>query len=801
MIRHLFATFFFFSLIQFSSADNFTLIGKAFDSSNKPIELGNVIALSEKDSSIIKGDVFMSGQFKIIGLSENDFILKITALGFADHFQMINRTNADSVLDIGSINLITNTNLKQVEVIAKIPMFENDGEKVKVNVESSALSSAGTVLDVLKKSPTVMIDNSDNISIFGKGNAVVYIDGQQIASNDILKTIMSTEIKEIEIIKNPSAKYDAAGKAVINIITKKNNLEGYNGNLIQNTLYGKDLFTYTGLRFNYKRKKWSTFISYGFPHGKGWKYDEYYRNVKTSDSTTLEMKNKITTINNEINSHSYRAGLTYFIDSTRSFGIQYNGFYERDKNNIENVNDVFLNTIPQLSIETFTLGEPVLINNTGSINFTKTLDTLKSEFSVTAQYGNFISKNLETITQNIYIGNSTNQQIKRNTGLNNIQLFTGQSDLTKAFNKKWKLESGVKVSYIINESKINLENKNSSGEWIADTAIENGNKYAETIIAGYSQLRYSKGKVNMRAGLRGEYTKSDGFSKITNARLVGREYFNIFPSAFFGYDFTKDLTTSITYTSRISRPTFQDMDPFINYIDSLSSFRGNPNLMPSYSNDFEASLIYMKEASLTFSYSKTKGAINLVVDKLNDGSDAFVATNKNLDYSETYSVGITIPYELKWWTTYNYFGYLENTFSYNSGGNVINNRKPMFYMYLYDEFRFKKYFSSEITFEYTGAGVDGIFTFEPFYNLSANIKKTFFKDKLTVRFIAEDILSTAYNKGNSNVQGYDVNYVSKENSHIFLLALNYRFGKLKSNDYKDKTVNQEEYDRIKTGNK
>lgn len=241
------------------------------------------------------------------------------------------------------------------------------------------------------------------------------------------------------------------------------------------------------------------------------------------------------------------------------------------------------------------------------------------------------------------------------------------------------------------------------------------------------------------------------------------------------------------------------MDPFINYIDSLSSFRGNPYLLPSYTHSIEASLIYMKEASLTFSYSRTNGAMNLVVDKYDDGTDAFIATTKNLDYSETYSAGITIPYELSWWTTYNYFGYMENNFVYKSNGTIIQNKKPMFYMYLYDEFRIKKWFSAEITFEYTSAGVDGIFTFEPFYNLSANIKKSFFNDKLTCRLIANDILSTAYNRGNSNVQGFNVNYISRENTHYFVLALNYRFGKLKANDYKEKTVNQEEYDRIKLG--
>ena len=258
---------------QFSFGQNFSIQGTVSDANQQPIELGNIILLSIKDSSIIKGDVFLSGQFKISGISENKILLKITSLGFEDYFQSINKNETDTLIDIGVVQLKTNTNLKEVEVVSKLPLFERDGERVKVNVENSVLSNAGTILDVLKKSPTVMIDNNDNVAVFGKGNAIIYLDGQLIASADILKTISSTEIKEIEIISNPSAKYDASGKAVINIITKKNNLEGYNGNLIHNTLYGKNLFTYSGLRFNYKRKKWSTFISYGFPHGKDWSSD------------------------------------------------------------------------------------------------------------------------------------------------------------------------------------------------------------------------------------------------------------------------------------------------------------------------------------------------------------------------------------------------------------------------------------------------------------------------------------------------------------------------------------------------
>lgn len=783
---------------MYGQTNNYTIIGKIVDSDSKPIELGNVIALSTKDSSIIKGNVFMSGQFELNGIFDNVIILKITAFGLKDQFQQVFRQNNDTLIDAGTIQLSRNNTLKEVEVIYKVPLFERDGEKVKVNVENSALNNVGTALDVLKKSPTVMVDNTDNVSVFGKGATIIYVDGQQITSIDILKTIPSTDIKEIEIISNPSAKYDASGKAVINIITKKNNLEGYSGNLIQIASYGKGVLSYTGLRFNYKRKKWATFISYGLPHGQDWKSDEYSREVKNDDTTTIVMKNKISTNLNQTNFQNYRAGVTYTFDSVTSIGIQYSGYYYRSKNFTDNINEIFKNADTPLIIQTNTISKPIKIMNSANIYFTKKIDTLQSEYSLTGQYGNFNSTNSDQISEQVFIGNDPNEQMKRNGGVNVIQIFTVQADLNKAFNKKWKLESGIKGSRISNQSDINLENY-SSGVWISDPAYFNSFKYNESILGVYSQLRYSRNKINARLGGRAEYYDANGFSKISGQQIISRENINLFPSAFLGYDLTKDINTSLTYSSRITRPTFQDMDPFVNFIDSLSSFRGNPYLLPSYTHSFEASVIYRQQASLVFGYSRTNGEMALVVDKLNDGTDAFTATTKNLNFAETYSVGVVIPYNLDWWSTYNYFGYMKNTFTYNSGGIAVQNKKPTFYMYLYDEFRIKKILSVEVTYQYTSAGADGIFTFEPFSNLSANIKKTFFKDKLTCRLTADDILSSSFKTGSSNVNGYNVSYISKANTHSFGISLNYRFGKLKENLDKEKGVNKEEYDRIKKG--
>jgi len=162
--------------IQFGYAQNFSVSGEINDSNNKPIEQGSAIILLTKDSSIIKGELFMDGQYKVTDVSENEFLLKITALGFQDALQKVSRKNNDTIIDMGTIQLRANTDLKEVEVVSKIPLFERDGEKVKVYVENSALSSIGTVLDVLRKSPTVQVNSNDVVSVFGKGNAIIYLD-------------------------------------------------------------------------------------------------------------------------------------------------------------------------------------------------------------------------------------------------------------------------------------------------------------------------------------------------------------------------------------------------------------------------------------------------------------------------------------------------------------------------------------------------------------------------------------------------------------------------------------------------
>ena len=782
--------------IAFAQNSFYSLHGKAIDKNKKAIESGNVIALNPKDLSIIKGDFFIEGLYKLDHLTDSFILLKIMAPGFNPSFKIVLHLNEDS-LNIEDIQLMQGKNLGEVEIVARIPLFENDGEKIKVNVEGTNLGAGGTVIDVLRRSPGIIVTGGENVSIFGKGAPIIYIDGQLIASNDILKALPAADVKSIEIIRNPSARYDAAGRAVINIITKKANLEGYNGSLIQNLNYAKYFVSYTGLRFNAKKGNWSSGISYGNSLGKDWDSDLYERTFKTNDTTQIHMNNFIYNTNENKNTHYYRINAEYAIDSLSTISSAYNGFYNQLEELSDNANTISQNSVELSILKTKTVNVPVRLNHNANLNYFRKLDTLGSEFFIGTQFGNFVSGTTARITQDVIQGNTILKQEKRNRNTSDIKIYAAQTDLTKYFDKKWKLDVGLKESYVTKGGEVNFENF-SNNDWVQDPAYYSGFDFNENIAAAYSELRFKNKKFNARIGARVENTATEGFSKNLDSQVVKRNYTNFFPSAFIGYDFTKEINLGITYSSRINRPTYNDMNPFINYIDSLSTFRGNPYLLPEFTTSLEGSLTYDKQVTLlTFGYNRTNGAMNMVIDKLEDGSNAFTATTKNLDYSESYSIGTTLPYENKWTTFATYFGYFWNTFTYKQSGVAVTNSKPMYYIYLYNEYRIKKSLAIEIEGEYTGSGVDGIFTFNPFYYLNIAVKKKFLNDKLSVRLIASDILSSYKEWGGSNVPGYDVKYLSRENTHSYGIMINYNFGKMKQQQLKNKTVNQEEYNRIK----
>lgn len=784
-----------FLLKCYSQDSLYTITGAISDKNNKLIESGYAIALHPKDSSIIKGTFFMEGKFRLQEIGIDSVILKLSSIGYTDFLKKIKRSGKDTLLNAGNILLGNTGLLKEVTVSAKIPLFENDGEKVKINVANSNLGSGGTAMDVLRKSPGIMVTGNNKVSIIGKGEPLIYIDGQRISSIEILKNLPANEIQSIEVIRHPSAKYDAAGSAVINIITKKASLQGYNGSVMQNYIYGKNLYLLNEVQLNVSKGKWSGNSSYGFNEGKTWDSNKYTRKFSENDST-ISMDNSVYQLQHCVGRHVYHAGVTCRPDSINTIGISYHGFSEVTDFDVDNTNSIYKESLKQADLATRSKQRYSGIYNNATAMFTRKSDTLGSELSANVNGGNLIIRSNSGINQNVTTQSSIADQQKRNIGYNRVDFLSANADLKKVFNRRWSFETGFKETYANKTGGTQFENL-SGNTWVPDSDYVTGFNLKENVVAAYAELRYKKGKFNSRAGLRSEQTYNLGFSKILNTEVFHRNYINLFPSAFVSYDLPHDLKAGITYSSRIRRPGYEALDPFVDYVDSLSSERGNPFLLPDYTTSLEASLIVDDEISLlTFGYSRTNGAITDVVEKVNDGSNSFVMTVKNIDYKESYSIGVTLPWEEEWFTTANSVVFFWNTFSYRQSGQVVQNFSPMLYVYLYGELRLRKLFSLEAEYEYYSPGADGIFNFNAFSMLSMSIKKSFFNNKLTCMFSANDLLRGYREWGKSRVPGYDISYYSLYNTHNFSLQLTWSFGKLKSKE-KERPENEEETHRIK----
>ena len=771
----------------------FSIKGRIVDTEEKIIEVGNVLVLNPTDSSLVKGTYIMDGTFELEGLSQHPFLLQLTSLGYADTTLFIQQVPKEGLLDLGQFQLGNNNNLDVVTVEATVPTFKSERGKVIVNVEKSMLSTSGTALDVLHRSPKVIVNSKDEVKVFGEGAPLLLLDGQPVTAQE-LKTIPSSEIKEVEIIKNPSARYDAAGRAVINIITKRQNLEGYNGMAMLHLTQARYFKGFGNFSFNYKKKKWSLGASYAYHYSRNWNHNQYIREYQNSSSDTMRMRNNIELTNSGFHSQYYKLKAGYRIDSISQIGIQYRGGYKFYNTEINNDNAITLNHAPFNHITAITNGKGNSINNSINLNYSRDLDTLDSELFAAVQYSNYQSNTKDLINQTQRQPSDTLLNNFQNNNHSNIHIATAQFDLTKGFKNGIRWESGAKNAFIHNSSNISFMERNPLGEWVPSNNLNNSYNYNENVLGVYTQANWELEKWFFEAGIRAEWASMQGFSQVDGRKILDRNYWHAFPTASISYNILENLQTSVSYTTSIERPDFESLNPFVDFIDQYSSSTGNPYLVPAYTHSVEWALTFMEMASLEFEYSRTFNHMDIFLDKVGNN---FNIITKNYDKVDQYNVSLNVPYENKWWTTYNSFGFSFTQLQYDRGNDLLNYGRPMFYVYSYNAFRIPKVFNVELTFQYVSGGAEGYFSFNPFYELGASIERKFLDDKLSVRISVEDILYTYRESGRSLVNAFKVDYTNLYESRYVRLAISYNFGKLESRGLQDKSVDKSEIGRIK----
>lgn len=691
--------------------------------------------------------------------------------------------------------------LKEVQVKNKKKLIETKADGLKINVDNTILSKASNSAEILSKIPSVTL-TGNKASVLGKGEAIIIVNGKE-TTMESFKAIAPVDIKAIELITNPSAKYDAKGKALIIVQLKKSIKQGLqvtiSENLTKNLIPDKSvvdyLFNTASINLNYRKNKWNATTYYANDFGKNWS-ENNYTVLTTQVTENYFTKSYYNETEKPIN-HAYKAGLSYDINDKSSISTQYDGLTSNINLDVLNNGDYSgmmpFKTYIRMNNDATTQYQ----NHSVNLNYNLKTDTVGSSFFIGGQYNHFTNKLLDHITERFYNDANRNDTFNRiNDGNNSISLSTFQIDYSE---KKGKIlfDLGSKYSQTVNTGKINFYSKTYlEKEYNLSSILANSTEYTETIFALFGIAKYKYKNWNFTTGLRAEASDVLGKSYKLNKNIIDADYISLFPSATASYTINDNWNTTLSYARKINRPIYQDLDPFLWYLDSLTSIQGNSSLTPEFINQFEANLNF-KSYTLRTSLGISENTIWPITRQGNSGPNSTVYVKENLQSSYNGLVALDIPYEYKIYNCFNtiainYQKLVDARPEINTGDPI-----PQLYIYSYHQFNIPKLVSIDISGEYYGKGGNGIGVRDPYYYISIGATKNFLKDKLSMSILFNDVFRTALWQGQRQFGQYTNTYAQRFSMHYLRLSLVYKFGLLKDFNYKNKGINDKEKARIK----
>lgn len=786
------------------------LSGKVLDEKQISQSYVSVSLLAAKDSTLIKGTITDdNGGYLFESLAEGQYLLAFNTIGYARVFKgpyAISAARKNYTID--NVQLVpTAKQLNNVNIVATKPLIERQIDKTVVNVENSVLAAGNTALEILQKAPGVAVDKDGNVSLRGKTGVTVMLDGKPtyLSSEQLANLLRSTEgnaIQSIELITNPSAKYDAAGTSgIINIKLKKNRNYGTNGSVTAGAGYGRYFRTNDGISLNHREKKFNAFGEFNYGYGKNFHDLDIIRvNNTTSDQTFFNQTSRAIRLRNNYN---YKAGVDYFIDDRNTIGFVVNG-YNSNGHSSADVRTL-IGSQPGKTDSSVVASNPNQFKYTGityNLNYKGTIDTTGQEINADMDYSRYNGYQNSEYYNN-YL-NAAGQPSKapyifRNAIPSVVKIWAAKVDYTYPINKKTKLEAGLKSS-VVSTDNISTFDNFLNNSWQSDLTRNDHFIYDENINAGYLNLNREFKSTTVQLGLRAEQTNSKGNS-IPTHQVSDRHYINLFPSVFVNQVLSKNNEVGFSYSRRIDRPDYESLNPFIFFVDLYTYGVGNPFLSPQYTNSFEVSYSYKKTINVALNYSQTSNAISRVLVSDTIKKTLFISS-QNLAEKKSYSLNINSPLTIfKWWTTSNNLTIFRNEFSTpNLLGMPYKSGKTAFSFNTNHTIKVNNSTNFEMSAFYRSAMVEGTLAIKPVYSIDLGMSKSFMDKKLNIKLAANDAFFMQRFRITSALpsQNYSVN--ERDDSQVFRLTCTYRFG---SNDIKGarqrSKSSSEENSRVKSG--
>lgn len=784
-----------FSLFLAVSAITFSqtiISGEVRDAQSQlPLEYVQIRLLSKKDSSLVTGTTTNdAGKFMLEDAPKGSYLIRVSYTGYELYFIDDINIDVQPTIQLGKIMLseVKSSELDDIVIEAKLDVLKAGIDKKVYNVESDIAARGAGADEVLSNIPSVTLDEEGRVTMRGDGAVTILINGQPSsmsgAGGNLLSSIPANQIERIEVVTNPSAKYDPDGTSgIINIILKKNKIRGFNGQVsATGALPGHDHKLNAVLSF--RNEKWNVFGSYGFDYMEGYRnnYSEIKR--KSSVDTMSIIQNRQG--GDFRRGHVARVGFDYYINTKNTIGFSANGqLSDRNRTGIQ-TNDQSFNQV--------TSGQ-------WNRNSEEPTERRGLDFNI---YSNHTLKNenqkLSTSFTNTYSGNNESGFFEQDTLMfqgvqdlwnptylrqfskTNNNNFIGQVDFEHLLPKK-KLRYEVGVKSIVRNEKLDGQSDRynySVGDYVNDNFAYYDYTYNEQVHSAYATMGQELNKFKYQVGFRGEYAIQSP-NLLSQNIAVKKEYFNLYPSAHLRYAFTDKNEISLSYSRRVNRPSSFDLNPFTNYADPYNLRTGNPYLNPEYINSFDLGYTHqLKKWSFTTNgyYRETRDAITRV--KKFTSENTSTVTMENVAKSQVTGLELVVQVRpTSWWrNTLSFDGsYIVFTNTADANSNFNNQGFNWSIKYSGAVDFWKKTATVQVNVNHSAPRITAQGKVYPWRFVDISVSKSFLKKNLIVSMKLADVFNT---KGFKMIVDqpmiYQFSNFDFQTRRVYL-TLTYKFGK------------------------
>ncbi|HTK18899.1 MAG TPA: outer membrane beta-barrel family protein [Mucilaginibacter sp.] len=785
--------------MSYAQTPSSALVGKVY-SDKGLVDEATVVLLKYSDSSVVKSTISnKSGIFLFSSISKGKYLVFITKLNFIKSYSGPYEVEEGKSRDIGFISIKQSpTQLGEVVIAGRKDFVEVKKDKSVLNIEQNIMASGASLYDILSTSPGVKIVN-DEVLYHGGQKALIAINGKPVLLSgeeltNFLKNYQGSSISQIELIDNAGAKYGSTGSGgMVNVILKEKKTVGSNISFTESAAYGDKYKFNSGINYNLRTEKLNLFASYNYsnnsiPHTI--RTNRFINHNGQVDNFYLDYDADVKTSN-----HNFSLGADYELTERQTIGFLVNGFYNNADIDKRNTTYISTNGIRDSSIKSLSIINRNLNNINYNLNYKIDLDKAgKSVLSADADYTDYRRKSLENLRNDFFTAAGQNENdpvFYRDNSPSHITIKSANIDFSQALSKNTRLNLGAKSSRVSNDNQIAFDTL-KNGHYVVDSIRTDHFVYTERIDAAYLELESKlSNSTNLTLSLRGEHTRFTAES-VNPSRHADSSYFNLFPNAKLSQRIDKNNLLTISYSRTIGRPNYQDLNPFVSYVDQFYSSTGNPFLRPDFINIYRVSDFIADKYRVSLSAIITNNYYQTIFDQ-NNLTDEYITTKANLGTRYQYMIEFNLPIDLtSWWHADAQLDASHERYSYKNYP-VPDKTTNNFNINVTQNFKLTSKLSAQLVNDYESPTYYVISQYKYLAWTNVGLRYTILNNKGAIRLAVNDVFNSYFNKYTTTFNGLDIFSRDKVGSRFVTATFTYHFG---STPARTKTKTTEEQKRL-----